>query len=113
MLIAAIVVSSVLFYALGLGFTIRFVDRHTRWEDEAIWFSSVFLWPIILASVGAWVGQEALADWNRKRKEQAALPPIHIRRGARIEEWKQYKQLVALCSEFEAENGISDRMLSM
>lgn len=112
MLIAAVVVLSILTYAAGLGLTIGFVNRNTRWDEGWI-LGAVFAWPAILIGVAAWVAQGEAAYWLKRRQEYNQLSSIHVKKGAKIENWEQYKQLAVLCSEFESENGFSDRLLGM
>lgn len=50
--------------------------------------------------------------YDRKTKKSLPpLPSIHIKAGAKITDWDQYSELMVLCTEFEARNGIDDKRL--
>jgi hypothetical protein len=111
------ILGSSLFYAAGLGYTIRYVDNNVKWTKDTVWVSSVFGWPFVLTAVALWDFQRGVEHWWKGRKEFVAtkkalkaLPPINIKRGAKIEEFRQYKQLKKMCSDFEIENDF-DRIL--
>jgi phosphate/sulfate permease len=111
------ILGSCLFYTVGVGYTIRFVNNNTNWHMDNIIISSALAWPFILSGVLSYTVQRSLETWWKHRKELAshkrtlkALPSIHVKKGAKIEEFKQYKRLKTMCSNFEIENDL-DRIL--
>lgn len=98
-------------WCFGTGYTVKLLDRETKWTSESFWPASCFIWPILLLGIWGIEFQTWLANSLDARKKVKSLPPIQIKPGAKITDWDQYSQLVGLCTEFEAKNGIDNRSL--
>jgi len=118
MIIAAWIVGSILLYVVGLSFTGRYADKNISWNTESIWLASIFGWPLLLMGVVAFnIHKKSEIYFNHRKvlrdreREIKALPPIYIKKKAKIEEFKQYQLLKKMCSDFEIENDL-DNLLS-
>lgn len=103
-------------WCFGTGYTAKLLDKETNWYESSVWMGAVFVWPILLAGMWGFKAHGKLSGWIGKRldarQEAKRLPPISILPGARIDGWDQYSRLMALCSEFEASNGIDAKSLA-
>lgn len=97
-------------WPFGAGYTARLLDR-LDWDVEMAWTAAILLWPVFLLGTWGFMAQGRMAKLLAERRARRGLPGIRIAERARIGDWDQYRRIVALCAEFEAENGIDDHHL--
>lgn len=101
-------------WCFGTGYTAKLLDKETDWYNDTIWPASIFAWPVLLIGIWGFEFQAWLSRRLDERKETKSLPPpppIQIKPGAKITDWDQYSELMGLCTEFEARNGIDSKCL--
>ncbi len=105
--IVGIVAVSILIYLFGMGYTYRFMDKHTRWDLEEEAVIGMFFWVFVLPPLLTWHYADAIPEFfkimKKNKEKKKELPPIYIKNGAKIQTMEKYKQLRHLCDEFEIE----------
>jgi hypothetical protein len=105
-MIAFIITSSILTYLAGMGFAYYFIENHTDWSDEGT-CAGVIFWMFALPPLLVWHYSDKVFRYcelkERKKNEREALPPIYIKKGAKVQTMDEYKKLKELCLTFEME----------
>ncbi len=101
-----ITVGIILFYACTISWTYKFIQKYTRWHDEALEILASVFWIFTLPFLLTCHGYDRIPkiiDSMKKNKEKKELPPIYIEKGAKIQTIDKYEELKRLCSDFEIE----------
>ena len=110
MIIALIIAGSLITWCAGAGYSTRYFDKNTGWCGESCVAAGLLIWPLALPAVAAFANHDRVESWLERKRRLKALPPIYVKKGAKIEEFEQYREIKRLCSDFEIENNF-DRLL--
>jgi hypothetical protein len=112
--IAGIIVGSVIGYMIGIGVSHKIIYDHSKLCSDDALIASIFVWYLVMPVVAAraicnWIPKK-LEEGRLKKKKAKELPPIHIKKGAKVATMQEYKELKQLCMDFEIEFAASQEV---